>query len=46
MSSPIRRNGRGGVVVESEAGSYDARLAPQLDALGRALLSSGEEVPW
>jgi type III secretion protein L len=38
--------GRGGVVVESEAGSYDARLAPQLEALGRALRSSGEEVPW
>lgn len=37
---------RGGVVVETEAGSYDARLAPQLEALGRALRASDEEAPW
>ena len=34
--------GRGGVVVETEAGSVDARLASQLEALRRALeLASG-----
>ena len=38
--------GRGGVLVETEAGSYDARLAQQLEALGRALRASGEEVLW
>jgi flagellar assembly protein FliH len=38
--------GRGGVLVETEAGSYDARLAQQLEALGRALRANGEEVPW
>jgi len=37
---------RGGVLVETEAGSYDARLAQQVEALGRALRSSAEEAPW
>jgi flagellar biosynthesis/type III secretory pathway protein FliH len=40
---------RGGAVVETEAGSYDARLAQQLEGLGRALRTGGEggeEVPW
>jgi flagellar biosynthesis/type III secretory pathway protein FliH len=40
---------RGGAVVETEAGSYDARLAQQLEGLGRALRAGGEGgegVPW
>jgi len=38
--------GRGGVLVETEAGSYDARLTEQLEALGRALRRGAEEVTW
>ena len=33
---------RGGALVETEAGSYDARLEQQLEGLGRALRAGGE----
>jgi len=35
--------GRGGVIVETEAGTVDARIETRLDALRRALL--GEDEP-